>query len=144
MSRFVILCICWDTPSKKTSLWQLPKVSSAFKTKACLTSYGEKEYPFEQQKLQQLTLFVLRPVNNTCSVVSTIKTSSRPFCNFPKKNQDRVTPSPKTNDKCTLYVMYSKLPCQKMRVHNKTETYRQQLLIKFDRTFSFMLSHLFG
>ena len=26
--RFVILCICWDTPSEKTGLWQLPKVSS--------------------------------------------------------------------------------------------------------------------
>ena len=29
--RFVILCVCWDTPSEKTVLWQLPKVSSAFK-----------------------------------------------------------------------------------------------------------------
>ena len=25
--RFVILCICWDTPSEKTGLWQLPIVS---------------------------------------------------------------------------------------------------------------------
>ena len=31
--RFVILCICWDTPSKKTGLWQLPIVSSVFKGK---------------------------------------------------------------------------------------------------------------
>ena len=23
---FVILCLCWDTPSEKTGLWQLPKV----------------------------------------------------------------------------------------------------------------------
>ena len=29
--RFVILCICWDTPSKKTGLWQLPIVSIVFK-----------------------------------------------------------------------------------------------------------------
>ena len=29
--RFVILCICWDTPSGKTGLWQLPIVSSVFK-----------------------------------------------------------------------------------------------------------------
>ena len=29
--RFVILCICWDTPSEKTGLWQLPIVSSVFK-----------------------------------------------------------------------------------------------------------------
>ena len=29
--RFVILSLCWDTPSEKTGLWQLPKVSSAFK-----------------------------------------------------------------------------------------------------------------
>ena len=29
--RFVILCMCKDTPSEKTSLWQLPKVSNAFK-----------------------------------------------------------------------------------------------------------------
>ena len=29
--RFVILCICWDTPSEKTCLWQLPTVSSGFK-----------------------------------------------------------------------------------------------------------------
>ena len=31
VDEFVILCICWDTPSENTSLWQLPKVSSAFK-----------------------------------------------------------------------------------------------------------------
>ena len=31
--RFVILCICWDTPTVKTSLWQLPIVSSVFKKK---------------------------------------------------------------------------------------------------------------
>ena len=30
-SQTVILCICWDTPSEKTGIWQLPKVSSAFK-----------------------------------------------------------------------------------------------------------------
>ena len=29
--RFVILYLCWDTPTVKTSLWQLPIVSSAFK-----------------------------------------------------------------------------------------------------------------
>ena len=29
--RFVILSICWDTPSEKTGRWQLPNVSSAFK-----------------------------------------------------------------------------------------------------------------
>ena len=29
--KFVILCICWDTPSEKTGLWQLPIVSSVFK-----------------------------------------------------------------------------------------------------------------
>ena len=28
--RFVILCECWDTPTVKTSLWQLPIVSSVF------------------------------------------------------------------------------------------------------------------
>ena len=28
--RFVILCICWDIPSEKTCLWQLPIVSSVF------------------------------------------------------------------------------------------------------------------
>ena len=31
--RFVILCICWDTQSEKTGLWQLPKVSNVFKQK---------------------------------------------------------------------------------------------------------------
>ena len=31
--RFVILCICWDTPSENTGLWQLPIVSSVFKRK---------------------------------------------------------------------------------------------------------------
>ena len=31
--RFAILCICWDTSSEKTGLWQLPRVSSGFKTK---------------------------------------------------------------------------------------------------------------
>ena len=29
--RFVILCICWDTPSEKPGLWQLPIVSTVFK-----------------------------------------------------------------------------------------------------------------
>ena len=29
--RFVILCICWDTPSEKTCLWQLPIVSRVLK-----------------------------------------------------------------------------------------------------------------
>ena len=29
--RFVISCIFWDTPSEKNGLWQLPKVSCAFK-----------------------------------------------------------------------------------------------------------------
>ena len=29
---FVILCTCWDTPSEKTGLWQLPIVSSVFKS----------------------------------------------------------------------------------------------------------------
>ena len=28
--RFVILCICWDTPTVEASLWQLPIVSTAF------------------------------------------------------------------------------------------------------------------
>ena len=28
---YVIWCICWDTPSEKTGLWQLIKVSSVFK-----------------------------------------------------------------------------------------------------------------
>ena len=30
-SQACILCICWDTPSEKTGLWQVPIVSSAFK-----------------------------------------------------------------------------------------------------------------
>ena len=29
--RFVILCICWDTPSEKTGFWKLPIVSYVFK-----------------------------------------------------------------------------------------------------------------
>ena len=34
--RFVILCICWDTPTVKASLWQLSKLSSAFNAAAVL------------------------------------------------------------------------------------------------------------
>ena len=30
--RLVSICICWDTLSEDTGLWQLPKVYSAFKT----------------------------------------------------------------------------------------------------------------
>ena len=30
--RFVILCIYWDTPNVKASLWQIPIVSTAFKS----------------------------------------------------------------------------------------------------------------
>ena len=33
---FLISCICWDTPSGKTSFWQLQKVSSAFACKSVL------------------------------------------------------------------------------------------------------------
>ena len=29
--RLVILCVCWDTPTVKAILWQLPIVSTAFK-----------------------------------------------------------------------------------------------------------------
>ena len=29
-SRVCYFCICWDTPSEKTGLWQLPIVSSVF------------------------------------------------------------------------------------------------------------------
>ena len=28
--RYVVLCICWDTASEQTSLWQLPIVSSVY------------------------------------------------------------------------------------------------------------------
>ena len=39
--RFVILCICWGTPSEKNGLWQLPIVSSVFnQTEA---DYGSTE-----------------------------------------------------------------------------------------------------
>ena len=31
--RFVILSICWDTPTVKSSIWQLPIVSTVFKKK---------------------------------------------------------------------------------------------------------------
>ena len=31
--RLVIFCICWDTPSETTGLWQLPNVSSVFNPK---------------------------------------------------------------------------------------------------------------
>ena len=38
--RFVILCICWDTPTMKASLWQLPIVSTAFKKRLLLDEIG--------------------------------------------------------------------------------------------------------
>ena len=52
--RFIILCICWDTPSEKTGLWQLPIVSSVFKDSTSL--YKKKvmklinvlHYPYEE------------------------------------------------------------------------------------------------
>ena len=37
--RCVILCICWDTPSEKTGLWQIPMVSSVFKHWFCISVY---------------------------------------------------------------------------------------------------------
>ena len=30
LHRFVILCICWNTPNEKNGLWQLPNVSTVF------------------------------------------------------------------------------------------------------------------
>ena len=38
--RFVILCICWDTWSEQTGLWQLPIVSSVFKRDWTCTPFG--------------------------------------------------------------------------------------------------------
>ena len=40
--RFVIVCICWDTPSEKTCLWQLPIVSRVFKQLIQLCGWGKK------------------------------------------------------------------------------------------------------
>ena len=37
--RLVILCICWDTPSEKTGLWQVPIVSSVFKFRVFPSHY---------------------------------------------------------------------------------------------------------
>ena len=42
--RFVILCICWDTPTVKTGLWQLPIVSSVSQTKHRLFCLPGKGY----------------------------------------------------------------------------------------------------
>ena len=33
--RFVILCICWDSPTVKASLWRLSIVFTAFKPNTC-------------------------------------------------------------------------------------------------------------
>ena len=43
--RFVILCICWDTPSEKTGLWQLPKVSRVFNHSNLLTTIIYHSFP---------------------------------------------------------------------------------------------------
>ena len=40
--RFVILCICWDTPTVKASLWQLPIVYTAFKINGNQKTVGFK------------------------------------------------------------------------------------------------------
>ena len=40
--RFLILCICWDTPSEKTGLCQLPIVSSVFKAYKLISFYITK------------------------------------------------------------------------------------------------------
>ena len=44
--RFVILCICWDTHSEKTGLWQLPNLSSVFNRHGILAleKVGIKDY----------------------------------------------------------------------------------------------------
>ena len=54
--RFVVLCICWDTPSEKTSLGQLPIVTSVFK--AWLHSS-------QRRSLCTFSLWYLK-ITNTC------------------------------------------------------------------------------
>ena len=42
--RFVILCIRWDTPTVKASLWQLPIVSTACKGRGPFSFYAKSCY----------------------------------------------------------------------------------------------------
>ena len=49
--RFVILCICWETPSKKTGLWQLPIVSTVFKQTSIPPSFVEHSSVFHSSEI---------------------------------------------------------------------------------------------
>ena len=53
LHKFVMLCICWDTPSENTGLWQLPNVSSAFKQIILLNIF------FLLNKTKQDTSYIL-------------------------------------------------------------------------------------
>ena len=53
--RLVILCICWDTTSVKTSLWQLPIVSTVFNY--TLLKLETKAFKFDESRLNFLHIF---------------------------------------------------------------------------------------
>ena len=59
--RLVILCICWDTPTAKSSLWQLPIVSTAFKYVNKMQTYSN--WFWKKTNLDTINQFVLKPWN---------------------------------------------------------------------------------
>ena len=54
---FVMLCICWDTPTVKASLWQLPVVSRVFKgtVQSFYRTSGELPQISHQQQINKST-----------------------------------------------------------------------------------------
>ena len=85
--RFVISsCICWDTPSENTGLWQLPKVSCAYIVKAYIimaVKIEQKKSYLWSVRSQSARRMLPRPF------LRNIWTASS--CTFPNLNDPWVT-----------------------------------------------------
>ena len=67
--RFVILCICWDTQSKKTGLWQLPIVSRVFNmtTTHILNAKKQQQHLLQRAQLAVRNYFVILCKSCSCT-----------------------------------------------------------------------------
>ena len=69
--RFVSLCICWDTLSEDSGLWQLPKVSSVFKrTTASFSQQADQlnsDKGFKISHPWKKLLHTRRPTHQSCN-----------------------------------------------------------------------------
>ena len=62
--RFVILCTWWDTPSEKTGFWQLPIVSTVFKSSIAYWTWSNLNYFYIYARLSKF-LWIHNKISNS-------------------------------------------------------------------------------